>query len=44
VPQGVRPDVRHRTVSGKHRVEPELGDDVVITVRSVSGDITVGVA
>ena len=44
VPDGVKPAVRHRSVSGRSRVEPAAGDDVEITARSVSGDITVGVA
>jgi DUF4097 and DUF4098 domain-containing protein YvlB len=44
IPAGVRPDVRHRTMSGTRRVQPDAGDDLVINARSVSGNITVGVA
>ncbi len=44
VPEGIRPNVRHRTMSGKRRVEPDEGDDLVIKARSVSGNITVGIA
>lgn len=43
LPPGVRPSVRHRSVSGKRKVEPDEGDDLEITARSVSGAITIGV-
>jgi DUF4097 and DUF4098 domain-containing protein YvlB len=41
LPAGVRPEVRHRSSSGKLKLGPDPGDDVVITARSVSGDIRV---
>jgi DUF4097 and DUF4098 domain-containing protein YvlB len=44
VPDGVKPDVRPRSVSGKHRISVDAGDDLVIVTRSVSGDVVVGVA
>jgi len=44
VPEGVRPTVRNRTESGKHRVEPDLGDDLVISTRTSSGTVAIGIA
>lgn len=41
VPDGTRPDVQLRTMSGKKRVRCPTGDAFVITGRSISGDITV---
>jgi DUF4097 and DUF4098 domain-containing protein YvlB len=41
VPDGRRPDVRVKTISGKKRVEVESGNDFQLGLRSVSGTLTV---
>jgi DUF4097 and DUF4098 domain-containing protein YvlB len=41
VPAGTRPSVRHKSVSGKRRVDVEEGDDLEIVARSISGSIAV---
>lgn len=41
LPEGARPDLRIRTLSGKRRIECETGEDLTLTVRTISGSITV---
>jgi hypothetical protein len=41
VPSGVHPAARLTSISGKRQCDCDLGDDVEITARSVSGDLLV---
>lgn len=42
LPAGARPNVRHRSISGKLRLDVERGDDLDVTARTISGDVKVG--
>jgi len=41
VPEGARPDVHVKSLSGKRRIECETGEDLTLTIRTISGSITV---
>jgi DUF4097 and DUF4098 domain-containing protein YvlB len=44
LPAGVHPEVQHRSSTGKLKLGPDAGTDLVITARSVSGDLRVTTA